>query len=87
MRGMEACKSEQEGQRREKEDQLYTELEGLKAQLDDFERRNSALHSGFLLLQHSACLIHDSPARRVVPVSKASMFRVSRMNRTSFNVA
>ena len=34
VRGMEACKSEQEGQRREKEDQLYAELEGLKAQLE-----------------------------------------------------
>ena len=43
MRGMEACKSEQEGQRRQKEEQLYAELEGLKAQLDAHERRASQL--------------------------------------------
>ncbi len=52
---MEACKSEQEGQRREKEDQLYEELEGLKTQLDDFERRNSAL-DGETLLATACCL-------------------------------
>ena len=40
---MEACKSEQEGQRRQKEEQLYAELEGLKAQLDAHERRTSQL--------------------------------------------
>ena len=43
VRGMEACKSEQEGQRRQKEEQLYAELEGLKAQLDAHERRASQL--------------------------------------------
>ncbi len=43
MRGMEACKSEQEGQRREKEEQLYAEMEGLKAQLQAFQSRNSVL--------------------------------------------
>ena len=58
MRGMEACKSEQEGQRREKEDQLYVELEGLKAQLEDFERRNSALDGEPLLL--AACCLSPS---------------------------
>lgn len=57
VRGMEACKSEQEGQRREKEDQLYEELEGLKTQLDDFERRNSALDGETLLLA-AGCLLH-----------------------------
>ena len=43
VRGMEACKSEQEGQRRQKEEQLYAELEGLKGQLDAHERRASQL--------------------------------------------
>lgn len=59
VRGMEACKSEQEGQRREKEDQLFAELEGLKAQLEDFERRNAAL-DGEPLPPAACCL---SPSR------------------------
>jgi len=58
VRGMEACKSEQEGQRREKEEQLYHELEGLKAQLDAFERRSSAL-DGETLFMSATCSAGD----------------------------
>ena len=65
MRGMEACKSEQEGQRREKEEELYADLEALKAQLDDFERRNAALHGETLLpAACPACLLRGGPAGR-----------------------
>lgn len=40
---MEACKSEQEGLKREKEEQLYASLEGLKVELDAYRNRTSAL--------------------------------------------
>lgn len=43
MRGMEACKSEQEGLKREKEEKLYASLEGLKAELDAYRKRTSTL--------------------------------------------
>ena len=71
---MEACKSEQEGQRREKEDQLYEELEGLKAQLDEFERRNSALDGETLFLtQQPVCLFQHALARHCASKSTASV--------------
>ncbi|MGC8073866.1 hypothetical protein ACP3W1_25225, partial [Salmonella enterica] len=40
---MEACKSEQEGLKREKEEQLYASLEGLKVELNAYRNRASAL--------------------------------------------
>ena len=42
-RGMEACKSEQEGLKREKEEQLYESLEGLKSELAAYRNRTSSL--------------------------------------------
>ena len=62
MRGIEACKSEQEGQRREKEEQLYAELEGLKAQLEAFQSRNSALDGEALLLCAPSLRHAETPA-------------------------
>ena len=85
VRGMEACKSEQEGQRREKEEELYADLEGLKAQLDDFERRNAALHGETLL--PAACLpasvVVDLPGGHAASVSKASVFCLTLKNRNT----
>jgi hypothetical protein len=46
VRGMEACKSEQEGLKREKEEQLYESLEGLKSELDAYRNRTSSLDGG-----------------------------------------
>lgn len=43
VRGMEACKSEQEGLKREKEERLYESLEGLKSELDAYRNRTSSL--------------------------------------------
>jgi len=43
VRGMEACKSEQEGLKREKEEKLYASLEGLKVELDAYRKRTSTL--------------------------------------------
>jgi hypothetical protein len=40
---MEACKSEQEGLKREKEEQLYSQLTGLKAELDSYKSKTSML--------------------------------------------
>lgn len=59
VRGMEACKSEQEGLKREKEEQLYESLEGLKLELDAYRNRTSSLDGeptpwvNRLLVQHS----------------------------------
>lgn len=79
MRGIEACKSEQEGQRREKEEQLYAELEGLKAQLEAFQSRNSALDgeappSCTLPFRHA-----ESPACWLVHACEHSVRRHQRM--------
>ena len=49
VRGMEACKSEQEGLKREKEEKLYASLEGLKAELDAYRKRTSSLDGEELL--------------------------------------
>lgn len=43
VRGMEACKAEQEGLKREKEEQLYEQLEGLRAEIATYKSKTSAL--------------------------------------------
>ena len=56
---MEACKSEQEGLKREKEEQLYESLEGLKAELDAYRSRTSSLdgeHTPLCLACECSCL-------------------------------
>ncbi len=56
---MEACKSEQEGLKREKEEQLYESLEGLKAELDAYRSRTSSLdgeHIPLCLACECSCL-------------------------------
>ena len=40
MRGMEACKAEQDGQKREKEEAAAQALEHLRAELDAYEARS-----------------------------------------------
>ena len=53
VRGAEACKAQQEGQKREREEALYAALEDLRAQLAAHEARAAAVR------RHSL----DNPAR------------------------
>ncbi len=55
VRGMEACKSEQEGMKREKEEQLYDQLDGLKTELAAYKSKTSALDGEILTVTRS-CL-------------------------------